>query len=320
VLGYLAGAGVKHRVVLLSEQLLVAEVDFYPPEVASRLAMTHRIIEVLGICKADEASIIQMVQGLKLDLSREEKFCVRVKRIKSQAAASTARLEKLLGGIIHRRGYEVDLRNPQALFRLILTGDFAVFGRVLAAIERGKFEGRKPQLKPFFHPGVLMPHIARALVNISGIRSEELLLDPFCGAGGILVEAGFTGATVIGSDFQSRMVKGAKLNLDFYGAKYFLMAGDACDLPLKSKCIDAIVTDPPYGRSARVGARDIEDLYRRSLLEMHRVLKRGKIAIVVSQRSIESLAEGAGFEILEVIRQRVHRSLTRHVWILRKRG
>jgi tRNA (guanine10-N2)-dimethyltransferase len=163
-----------------------------------------------------------------------------------------------------------------------------------------------------------MPHIARALVNISGIQSSELLLDPFCGAGGILVEAGLIGARVIGSDFQLKMVKGAKLNLDFYGAKYFLLISDACNLPLKNCCIDAIATDPPYGRSAKIEAKGIEDLYRRSLIEMHRVLKENKIAIVVSDRSIKSLAENAKFEVLEVIQQRVHKSLTRYIWVLKK--
>lgn len=313
VLRFLAASNVKYREIFFSDQLLIIEVDFYPEEIASRLGMVHRIVEVLGICEPNEQSIISLVEKLKLNLN-EMSFCIRVKS-KSQA---TVRLEKLLGELIHKQGYRVDLENPQIIFRVILTNELAVFGRVLAAVKRGEFAKRKPKLKPFFYPGVLMPHIARALVNISGVKSGELLLDPFCGAGGILVEAGLVGARVIGSDFQSKMAKGAKLNLDFYGADYFLLISDACNLPLKDKCIDAIVTDPPYGRSARIEARDIEDLYNRSLLEMHRVLKENKIAVVVSDRSIKSLAENAKFEVLEVIHQRVHKSLTRYIWVLKK--
>ncbi|MEM2933622.1 MAG: methyltransferase domain-containing protein [Methanocellales archaeon] len=312
VLRFLAASGVKYREIVFSDQLLIIEVDFYPQETASRLGMVHCIVEVLGICKPDEQSIISLVDGLKLNLN-EMSFCVRVKA-KSQAI----QLEKLLGEVIHKRGYRVDLENPQIIFRVILTNELAIFGRVLAAVKRGEFAKRKPKLKPFFYPGVLMPHIARALVNISGVKSGELLLDPFCGAGGILVEAGLAGARVIGSDFQSKMARGAKLNLDFYGANYYLLISDACNLPLKNKCIDAIVTDPPYGRSARIEARDIEDLYNRSLLEMHRVLKENKIAVVVSDRSIKSLAENAKFQVLEVIQQRVHKSLTRYIWVLKK--
>ncbi len=313
VLAYLAARGVKYREIAFSDQILVIEADFYPEEISSRLGMVHRIIEVLGISNPDEPSIIRLVEGLKLNFKTSESYCVRVK-----SKQGAARLERLLGALIHRRGYRVDLENPEIIFRLILTSELAIFGRLLAAIKRGEFAKRNPKLKPFFHPGVLMPHIARALVNISRVQSSELLLDPFCGSGGILVEAGLIGARVIGSDFQSKMVRGAKLNLDFYNANYFLLISDACNLPLKNRCIDAIVTDPPYGRSARIEARDIEDLYRRSLLEMHRVLKENKIAVVVSDRSIKSLAENAKFEVLEVVQQRVHKSLTRYIWILKK--
>ncbi len=319
VLGYLASTELEYQVLASLKQLLLVEINSLPRDAASRLAMTHRIIEVLGICNADEKCIVSMVRKLKLDLEQWQKFCVRVRKTgESKTPISTVQLEKKIGELIHRRGYSVDLKNPDAVLRLILSDNLAIFGKVLQTIERGKFEERSPQLKPFFHPGVLLPHIARALVNISQIKSKELLLDPFCGTGGVLVEAGLAGAKVIGSDFQSKMVRGAKLNLDCYKAEYFLFTGDACNLPLKHECIDSIVTDPPYGRSARIGAKDIEDLYRKALIEMHRVLKDNKIAIVVAQQTIESLARDAGFEIQGVIKQRVHKSMTRHIYILRK--
>ncbi|MEM2924492.1 MAG: THUMP domain-containing protein [Methanocellales archaeon] len=313
VLRFLDSSGVRYREVAFSGQILIIEVDFYPTEIESRLGMVHRIIEVLGMCKPHEQSIINLVERLNLNLNAKS-FCVRVK----SRSKATPRLENILGELIHKRGYRVDLEHPEIIFRVILTDELAIFGKLIAALKRGEFAKRKPKLKPFFYPGVLMPHIARALVNISGVKSNELLLDPFCGAGGILVEAALVGARVIGGDFQYKMVRGAKLNLDYYGASYYLLISDARNLPLKDSCVDAIVTDPPYGRSAKIEARDIEDLYSKSLLEMNRVLKQNKIAVVVSDRSIKSLAENAKFEVLEVIEQRVHRSLTRYIWILKK--
>lgn len=51
------------------------------------------------------------------------------------------------------------------------------------------------------------PKIARALVNLSGVKDKELFLDPFCGTGGILIEACMVGARIIGADVQDKMVK-----------------------------------------------------------------------------------------------------------------
>ncbi|GAH56289.1 unnamed protein product, partial [marine sediment metagenome] len=72
-----------------------------------------------------------------------------------------------------------------------------------------------------------MPKIARALVNLSGVKEKELFLDPFCGTGGILIEAGEIGARVIGIDVQGKMVRGAEENLGFYGLNGNLIVGDA---------------------------------------------------------------------------------------------
>ncbi|MDL5503936.1 MAG: RsmD family RNA methyltransferase, partial [Candidatus Methanoperedens sp.] len=121
---------------------------------------------------------------------------------------------------------------------------------LICSIDRSIFEARKPHFKPFFYPGVLMPRVARALVNIS--MPQEILFDPFCGTGGILVEAGFIGIKVIGGDMQRKILLGAKMNLDHYNANYSLMYEDACRLALRDQSVDAVVTDPPYGRSAAI--------------------------------------------------------------------
>ena len=75
-------------------------------------------------------------------------------------------------------------------------------------IDRTCFEERKVQHRPFFSPISLHPKLARVLVNISAIKRDETLLDPFCGTGGILIEAGLIGAKVIGSDIEEKMIEG----------------------------------------------------------------------------------------------------------------
>jgi len=163
-----------------------------------------------------------------------------------------------------------------------------------------------------------MPRVARALVNIA--MPQEYLLDPFCGTGGILVEAGLIGIKVIGGDMQRKILLGAKMNLEHYDVNYSLMYEDACRLALRDESVDAVVTDPPYGRSAAIKGGSLEDMLAISMKEVYRILKKGKRAVFVSERPIEELAEDAGFKILETHMQRVHKSLTRRILVLEKPG
>ena len=54
----------------------------------------------------------------------------------------------------------------------------------------------------------MMPRMARALVNISLVNPGEWLFDPFCGTGGILIEASDVGAVAAGGDMDRVMVTG----------------------------------------------------------------------------------------------------------------
>jgi tRNA (guanine10-N2)-dimethyltransferase len=82
--------------------------------------------------------------------------------------------------------------------------------------------------------------------------------------------------------------------------------------------VDAIVTDPPYGRSAAIRAESLHHLYTDSFAEMYRVLKAGKLAVVVSEMKVVEFAEKAGFTVVDVFTQKVHKSLTRTFTVLRK--
>jgi tRNA (guanine10-N2)-dimethyltransferase len=281
---------------------------------SKRLAMTHHIIEVLGISGESEEEILETIRNSSIDI--EGTYSVRVKCVKEYSRINTEVMEQHIGGIFYRRGVHADLKNPQTLFRVLLTQGKIIFGIIRGSIDRSAFESRKPHYKPFFYPGVLMPRVARALVNIS--KPKECLLDPFSGTGGILVEAGLLGINVIGGDVQRKLLLGSKINLDHYNIDYTLMYQDACRMALEDKSMEAAVTDPPYGRSAAIKAESLENLLVGSLTEIHRVLKTGKRAVFISERQIEMIAEDAGFILVESHLQRVHKSLTRRISVLEK--
>jgi tRNA (guanine10-N2)-dimethyltransferase len=321
VLACMRALGIEHRVAKSGEQCLMLDINNstgISRILAARLAMTHRIISCIFECGISESDILKSARDAKMIVPSGETFGVRVKQIQRSHLSSTD-LEKHIGEVIFDRspGSRVNLKDPDHNFRLLVTNRSCIFGEVLASVNRTQFWERKPHKKPFFYPGTILPEVSRAIVNLCEIRSNDLVLDPFCGTGGILVEAGMIGARVIGIDVQESMLPGAEMNLKDCGSEYHVLCGDACNLPIADQSVDAVVTDPPYGRSAVVMAESVESLYRGALLEIYRVLKRGGHAVVISDFEL-SLTDDAGFVVAGRHSQRVHRSLTRYVVVLRK--
>jgi tRNA (guanine10-N2)-dimethyltransferase len=235
----------------------------------------------------------------------------RVKRVAgSEVGEPAPALERLMGTLIDG---PVSLDRPEIEFRSILSGDRIYLGRVISRIDRGSYDLRRPSSRPFFHPGVMLPRTARAVVNLSLVRPGETFHDPFCGTGGLLGEAARIGAGPVGSDADPAMLAGCRMN--FPSVPLFL--ADACALPLRSGSVDAVATDLPYGQSSWIRSRNIEELYSRALGEIHRILRPRRRAVVVTHREIADIA-GSLFTVLQVHRQRVHRSLTRRITVLGK--
>ena len=225
-------------------------------------------------------------------------------------------VEHEVGRALFQRGYRADLSHPELLLRAVITSGRIVLGVEVARTGRSSFEMRRPHLKPFFHPGVLMPRMARALVNLTQVREGEFLLDPFAGTCGILIEACLIGVNGVGIEVQPSLVRGARCNL--LGLDCSLLLGDAKRLPLHDSSIDAAVLDTPYGRSAKIMAASKELLLKESLEELFRVIRPGRRMAIVADRSIEEMIEEVGFVLLQKHTDRVHRSLTRQIFICRR--
>ena len=77
------------------------------------------------------------------------------------------------------------------------------------------------------------------------LKEKEILLDPFCGTGGFLIEAGLMGIKSIGYDINKIMIKGCKDNLEYFKIKgYKIKTKNALNIDDKFNCL---VTDLPYG-------------------------------------------------------------------------
>jgi tRNA (guanine10-N2)-dimethyltransferase len=208
----------------------------------------------------------------------------------------------------------VSLAKPDIEYHAILSEDRCYFGKVLFTINRGAYDARNPGKRDFFHPGVMMPRMARTLINLSCSQGGDVVLDPFCGTGGILIEAEMLGMYPIGSDFDPMMVHGSRQNV----TQPDLMLADATLLPFGEHTIDAVVTDFPYGQSVCIKKTDtMANLYADALDEIHRVLKVGNRAVIVTHKDISDIV-ASHMSILQQHEQRVHKSLTRRVFVLKR--
>ncbi|ASJ09412.1 tRNA (guanine-N2)-dimethyltransferase [Thermococcus siculi] len=281
-----------------------------------RLSLAHEYGELVV-----EADSIEEL----LEKAREVEWPIRgTFKVDTETMANcrhdTLDLPRKLGAVIHARGFRVNLSRPDTLVR-VYCGERVYAGIRLRFFDPKDFEGRKAHHRPFFRPISLHPRVSRALVNLTKARKE--ILDPFMGAGGILMEAGLLGLKVYGVDIKPEMVEGAETNLRHYGIKdYTLKLGDATKLEelFPNKEFEAIATDPPYGTSATLAGRRRDELYRKALESMYRVLKKGGRLAIAFPADFDGKAEAEklGFRLVGRYYQRVHKSLDRYFYVFEK--
>ena len=266
-------------------------------------------------------SIKDAVGSADLDpfLSSKDTFNVRMLRFGGVSKnLSRVHLESYLGGLLaEKTGAKIDLRSPTKAFRGTLTGSLFHLGRIIRQRSKGSIHRRRPRKRAVFHPSTMPPKIARCLVNLSEVRDRETFLDPFCGVGGIAIEAGLLGCNVVGVDALSRMARSARKNMIHFGLEPFgIVRGDARNIPLRS--VDGIATDPPYGTGASTLKSTTKDILANFLPQAKMVLSPGGRVVVVSPlgTGAADLAESEGFRVFDRHELYVHRSLTREILVL----
>jgi len=315
------GYGKAFDVVLKEKNFLVLKRSLDAVTLAKRLALTREVFEVSEL-------------GSLSDLSKVEfsgSFCVRAFGFKENAM-----VEREAGEIIAQSsGAKVDLSNPDADFFLFLVSNRTFLSNKKYKTNKSGFRERDPRVRPYFHPTALKPKLARLFINLARVREGDTILDPFCGSGSILIEAALMGVAPVGCDLDDRMLEGCSRNLEKFGVKADLCVGDATRLDELSNIhdfrgregVDAIVTDPPYERSAKVFGDSLMALYDGFLSTSLKVLRAGGFIVFACPRDIEPALlkiiknkKNRYTEKIELIgryRIYVHKSLTRVLFVLR---
>ncbi|HIH38313.1 hypothetical protein J4460_08015 [Candidatus Woesearchaeota archaeon] len=264
----------------------------------SRLALSHWGSELLFSCKDQELQAV--VKRAPWEKIVKGSFAVQTQGITDKAA-----LEQLIGACIT---HPVSLRQPDTV--LMFCKGKQIHCAKLLWKNTEKFQDRRAHLRPGSSPISLHPRLARALVNLTGVPDDGVIIDPMCGTGGFLIEAGLMGIRSRGYDIDEKILAKCKANLDHFKIeKSSIQHQDALSL---NDPISYLVTDLPYGRNTN--PKGIADLYEKFFSLLGRLLRKRAVVVVPSTTKIifsrHGLVEKNSFLI------RVHKSLTRKILVI----
>ncbi|MGH2943401.1 MAG: methyltransferase domain-containing protein [Solirubrobacteraceae bacterium] len=173
--------------------------------------------------------------------------------------------------------------------RVHLSGEHATIGVRLASAPLHRRDYRRDSRR-----ASLRPPVARAIALLAGLAPGGRLLDPFCGAGTIAIEALLAqpGMTSAGYDADPASVASARANSRRARAKATFEVATASALPVADAAVDRIATNPPWERAVRASG-PVADTWR----ELRRVLSPdGRVALVGPDELIDAAAAALALE------------------------
>ncbi len=125
--------------------------------------------------------------------------------------------------------------------------------------------------------GMLPPKLARIMINLSAADpAKDVLWDPFCGSGTMLMEAAAMGfRSLIGSDISNKAIEDTKKNIEWIKGKshisnctVHMFQSDVrhAQHPLGRQHVDCIVTEPYLGKPLK--GRESRELLKKQTQEL----------------------------------------------------
>ncbi|RLG95523.1 hypothetical protein DRO37_01980 [Candidatus Bathyarchaeota archaeon] len=322
----LEAEGYEYEVLSKLAQVLILKSDQRCiGSVARRASLTRACGRLIAHCKASAREILNVIKNTQISsyISPNESFCVRIKRVRgSSPELDRLALERKIGKVILRSAEKVrvDLKRPKKTFLGVLSDGKFVFGLKEAEIRGGDFKRRGLPKTIYSHSAAMPPKLARCMINLARAKAGDIILDPFCGTGSLLVEANLIGCRVVGLDVKHRMIEGSTVNLSAYNVvAEGLIVADARKPPISPDRIDRVVTDPPYGISTTTLGMKTSDLFKKFLMAIRDPLKDDGYICLAAPKSINvnRIAEELDFKHEESHFIYVHRRLTREIAVFK---
>ncbi len=285
---------------LIIEDLLICS-NLKELELKKRLGYTHAIYKFLFNC--NRSSLKNKVNSYNWQSLYNTNFCVRVH-------GKNNNIEKEIAFLIYNKlkNPKVNLKKPKTKIEFFIKEKKVFAGLFLEEVDKSYMK-RRAHLRPRLHPTSLHPKLAKACINLSGLK-KGVILDPFCGSGGILIEAGLMGFKIIGYDIDEEQVNRARINLSHYKInKYKVEMRDALELTKKNILeADAIITDFPYGKGSK--GKNLFFLYQQFLANCYNYIDK-MIIIFPDFIDYNKIIEKTRWKIKKKFSIYMHKSLTR---------
>jgi tRNA (guanine10-N2)-dimethyltransferase len=282
--------------------LLIAETSADPAAMEARVAFSRRVGLLVPDGRLGEEHV---------SLLRSGTYRVRV-----FGEGDVEGEEAIIDSIAERVEGKVSLDSPEReVSAYVGEGGRTYLAITMPLSMRQGWATRRPRSRAFFHPSAIFPKLSRALVNLSGVQPGEAFLDPFCGTGSLLIEAGIIGAEPVGIDIARKMVRGARRNSIKYGQPWLgLVRADSRSLPIREAA--AVATDIPYGRASSAGGLKSSEILRSLVEGAPAVLPKGRKLVVMHPKSLE--VEAGGMRVEQELEIYIHRTLTRTITVMRR--
>lgn len=145
---------------------------------------------------------------------------------------------------------------------------------------------RQRDYKVAHFPGSLRPSAAAAMALLSQPTDDDVVLDPLCGAGTILIERAQMGRyrMLLGDDSDPQALAAARENVGPRYKPIELREWDAVALPIGDGEVTRIITNLPWGRKSGSHSENLR-LYPRLMREFLRVLAPGGLMVLMTSES-----------------------------------
>lgn len=288
-----------------------------------RAALLLELGEFITILETQED--IKEISKIIKDVDNGKNVCLIVDSVKSFGKSIASKIVREVPSWMLCTRKKVDLGSE--IIKISFIANVALIYRMIYRRRQRAFIDREPHHRPCYRPGTMKPLFARIFVNLSRVSSlrGEVVLDPFCGVGGFAIEACLMGLRVICSDIDEDMVKDARTNIDRYSCSNLveILRMDAGFEAISSMKVDSIATDPPYGiQSIARGYKTLEELMTKFIEGSYSVLKKDKFMVFATpltiSKHVDVVLVSRGFEVIEKHIDKVHGSLARVIYVVKK--
>jgi tRNA (guanine6-N2)-methyltransferase len=292
----------RHRVIDLSKRQLVvvptsATIITNPPRLADDLFVIQAAVSDPGRTRPALAAAARAVRRAGPQSSEPGGDFAVSASFQGRRNYNRFDVEDLVGEALHERtGSKYHSRRTGALpppervdWRVILDGTTMWIGVRPFDVPLHRRDWRRQTVI-----GSLHPPVAAAMARLARIRHGHRVLDPFCGAGTLLLEACnlMPRATFLGIDHSQDAIAAARANT-YANASIQWREGDARSG--WSYRVDRIVTNPPW--DVRLGIGDITPY----VSQWRRVLHpQGRVVAILNQEQAATMSGDAAWRVLDV--------------------